>query len=483
MMSVACTYKHIIFPLLLSDFDPWKWKYFAGNRYLADNNVVSLVSSGSIGAVSNHENDEHVAMIAITPMGISIVEVQKWTLHDKAHAYLVYQPRHEKKGLIYDLNIYFYGDPSDSNIRVGDNDGLWTSMHAMGEAFACAIDKDVQSCKRAWQAFEGLETLSNVTGSYPQFVARSYCYGPDDIDGCGDADGSDRWHQSSTMSGYLWKDDTSSDEIDGHLAVYPLIYDLVAQTDGERQRVYSMIDGLTGSIVENDLYLIDPTTGNHTTWGFWNPKELNEDPVRVSERPTNSLGILAYLASAYSITRKDEYRSQYMDLVNNHQYVRNCMQTKIDNPDDDNHSDNELLSLSYHTLFYSWYRLPEGDFKEELRVMIEPMIPGAVRMWGLIGAEFNPLWTSIFLGLMELKGDRVTPEQIFRSVHALRRQALDLIDWPVDHTLRADVVLTPNHVRDNDDKPVIKEILPPDARPTAHFNTDIFVVRIGDPFI
>ena len=67
---------------------------------------------------------------------------------------------------------------------------------------------------------------------------------------------------------------------------------------------------------------------------------------------------------------------------------------------------------------------------------------------------------------------------IERSVYTLRRFPLDLINWPVDHTIRADITITPFHVRDND-QTTIKEVLPPDQRPSTHFNADLFAATTG----
>lgn len=41
----------------------------------------------------------------------------------------------------------------------------------------------------AWRGFEGLETIVNVTGAYPRYPARSYCFLEDGDHGCGNADG------------------------------------------------------------------------------------------------------------------------------------------------------------------------------------------------------------------------------------------------------------------------------------------------------
>ena len=39
-------------------------------------------------------------------------------------------------------------------------------------------------------------------------------------------------------------------------------------------------------------------TVKRTTWGFWNPEELNHNPDHYSERSLNSLQIITYLAAA-----------------------------------------------------------------------------------------------------------------------------------------------------------------------------------------
>ena len=108
------------------------------------------------------------------------------------------------------------------------------------------------------------------------------------------------------------------------MAALPVIYDLIAKTEDEKSRVYNLIEGITGGILENDLYLTDPSTKKPTKWGFWNPKIVNEDPDHYSERGTNSIGILAYCASAYSITKDVKYKNTFWNLVTNHGYLLNA---------------------------------------------------------------------------------------------------------------------------------------------------------------
>jgi hypothetical protein len=352
-------------------------------------------------------------------------------------------------------------------------------MHVLGEAYNFALTKSPDARDTALRALDGLEMLFNVTGAYPFYPARSFCYIGEQ--GCPSIDEPlpGNWHESSTIQGCLWDGDTSSDEIDGHLVALPVIYDLVAQTEEEKGRVLTLIDGLTSGIVKNNLYLIDPTTSQPTTWGFWNPDAVNNDPAHYSERGANSLGILAFLASAYSLTRNTDYKSKFQELAWKHGYVRNALNVKIDNPDDDNHSDNELITLTFHTLFYAWHRISDVDepnFKKEMWDLVAPLRPAAERTWDIIGSEFSPLWTAVFGGLIDLP---ISQNYIDWSVWTLRNWAADLVDWPIDQSQRLDVDKTPFTVRDQADAPIIRQIRPPSERQMTHWNNDPFIIKIG----
>jgi hypothetical protein len=145
--------------------------------------------------------------------------------------------------------------------------------------------------------------------------------------------------------------------------------------------------------------LIDPTTGKPTTWGFWGPAELNDNPVRVSERGGNSVGILAWLTGAYSITGNETYATLFWSLVNDHDYIVNTLNAKIDSVTDENHSDTELLYLTYHAMYYAYQRLPANHPRAPaVFKMVSLMTPSFQRSWRLTKGELSPLWTAITLG-------------------------------------------------------------------------------------
>src|SRR5690606_13444134 len=56
---------------------------------------------------------------------------------------------------------------------------------------------------------------------------------------------------------YWFKTDTSSDELDGHYFFYPRYYDLVAETEEEREAVREVVRSITDHLMRNDFKLID----------------------------------------------------------------------------------------------------------------------------------------------------------------------------------------------------------------------------------
>lgn len=51
----------------------------------------------------------------------------------------------------------------------------------------------------------------------------------------------------------------------GHMFVYPLVHDLLAETPNEKQRALRLVNDTMNYIVDNGLYLID-VTGQPTRW-------------------------------------------------------------------------------------------------------------------------------------------------------------------------------------------------------------------------
>jgi hypothetical protein len=456
--------------------DPWTWKYFYGPRYLVDNSVQAIVPSA-----------DGKGVFVMTATGASYMRLDSITLDAKAKVMETFQyPRHDRHGIINPTSLKVYGDLSTYVLSCGDNDGLWTSMAIIGLAYRHMSEKDGNEAARAsaWRGFEGLERLSTITGAYPRFTARSFCKVSDGNNGCpAEIDPEcidDCWYYAPNNEGWYYKGDTSSDELSGHFAAYSILYDHIAQTEEQKGRVLGLMEGLLEGIIENDLYFISPETGKRTLWGFWNPKELNGMPEHYSERGTNSLEILAWCASAYSITGKDIYYNQFWDLVKNHNYVANTLNVKIDSALDENHSDSELIYLAYQALFYANHRLADDHpRKAALQEMTQLMVPSLQRTWRLSKGELSALWLGIYAGTAQ-QTQYVSKTDLRDATYSLKDWQLDNINWDIEGSQRIDLdISSVYHVRMNQHRPIMRHIRPPQERASTEANNDPFDVNSG----
>ena len=117
-----------------------------------------------------------------------------------------------------------------------DNDGLWTSWLVAAEALRYKVTKSDEARANAWRFYRGLKFLVDVTG-ITGLPARSVVKvntsskEEDDYGESGLGEDSNppaanasvvvpntssydpQWHNSSTKPGWIWKGDTSSDEV------------------------------------------------------------------------------------------------------------------------------------------------------------------------------------------------------------------------------------------------------------------------------
>lgn len=459
--------------------DPWKWAYYFNARYLPSNAVLALVAD-------KRANSKH-SVLAMTDVGLTYLRAEYMTLDEKAAAMQTFQkPRHDRHGLMSPVDLAEFGDLESYVQTTNDNDGLWTSMSTMAHAYRYAVSKkdggkgDPEAKQLAWEGFAALEKLSKITGAYPAFTARSLCQL--DVDpACPEVDPTcvdDCWYNSPT-EGWIYKGDTSSDELCGHFAIYGLMHDTVAETQEEKERVLKLHEGLLMGIVDNDLYFIQPATNKRTLWGFWNPKELNYEPEHYSERGTNSLEILAWLTQAYSITGNKKYKETYESLVKNHKYVENTYNVKIDSNVDENHSDTELIMLAYHSLFYAYQRLEDGHpRKEEVWQMVAPVLPSLHKTWILLSGELSPLWLGIYAGTAQ-QTNGVDDKTKAGAVATLQRWALDLISWAIQGSQRIDLDVNGHFTARYSDNPIMRHIRPPSERIASEWNSDPFMTSPG----
>ena len=98
--------------------------------------------------------------------------------------------------------------------------------------------------------------------------------------------------------------DTSSDEVTGHVFALSAVSQLSPNVT-EQNLAKKLLSNIVLNIVKNDFNLID-VTGQPTTWGRWGPEMVNGYRGFSDERGLQSLQIIAYIASAYSVCGLNE---------------------------------------------------------------------------------------------------------------------------------------------------------------------------------
>jgi len=408
-------------------YDGRSWSLRHSRRWLLSDDIrdIAFDSSGT-------------AWIA-TSKGVSAIERRSMTMAEKADYFLdICLARHVRKpGLVEKCALRVPGDTSTWAPRDDDNDGQYTAMYLAMESFRYGVTKSPQAEANAKKAFEALWFLQTVTET-PGFVARtvipsSWTKMADPNRKISDRQWAEmvvrnprekrvetRWRPSRDGK-WLWKGDTSSDEITGHMFGYLFYYDLVA--DGaERRHVARHILNIVDYIIEGG-YVLRGMDGTHTKWAVWAPEKLNHDPDWAPERGVNSVEILSFLKLAYHVSGDDRYQKEYLHLLYEHDYAANVRRAKTANPTWRTHIDDELLALAFPCLM-----MHENDPK--LRRLYRESID---HWYAAVKADCSPFFEYIY-GACTGR----TP-QVEITVKYLRDTSLDLVRWTVDNSHREDI--------------------------------------------
>ncbi len=486
-------------------FDGETWNYRQGKRWLPGDEVrdVAVDSKGNAWFATN----EGVGMIGFIPM----------TLAKKADHYeeLIDQyNRRTEFGYVLEARTKVPGHFIGVSNHDSDNDGLWTAMYGAGECFDYGATKDPESKRRAKQAFEALRFLSiaPIEGEVDQqagFVARTVIPVPNEGP---DTDINPNRHPSYTLEGqqrnrerndYLWKvyeprwplnkdetywykSDTSSDELDGHYFFYPLYYDLVAETEEEKERVREIVRNMTDHLVRNNYRLMDHD-GTPTRWSDYSPENLNQNHDWYNERGLKSLSILSYLTVAHHMTGDEMYEREIKRLMKDHAFHTNAMVTKIQRGvGSGNQSDDEMAIMCYYNLLkytdnpqlkkemtYSFYKYWILEFPE-----MNPFFNFCYASQG-IGVEYANPW-----GVHDISPWEGWLED---SIDTLKRFPLDRFDWRHTNDHRIDLVPLSRQAAQEPYEAgnrlqVVRtngKVLPADERHFNHWNTNPFAPNYG----
>jgi hypothetical protein len=168
-----------------------------------------------------------------TQGGVSAVKKKKMTLASKQdYFYDVLMRRHIRDPWIAGhCRLPIAGDTTQWEPEDDDNDGEYTSNYLAMESFRYAVTKSEDAKEKAGKAFRFLTQLQEVTetdGFFARTIVPSGWTSIHDVNArdrqLAEALGNEprfkpvttRWHKSSDGK-WMWKGDTSSDELCGHM--------------------------------------------------------------------------------------------------------------------------------------------------------------------------------------------------------------------------------------------------------------------------
>lgn len=411
-----------------------QWFYRAGKRYLINDNINDIVIS-----------EKGMPVYFKTDEGISKLDVVERTLAQKAE---IIEGRidkwHRRLGLVAACTLNDAENPTSHSIRDNDNDGLWTSYHVVAMSLAYATTKDKKYLQSAKKSMDAMIMLQNASG-IPGLVARSV------VPVSRRNEMSEKWRE--TLDGkFLWKSDTSSDEIDGHFFAFYAYWEHIAKNDPkEAKRIKKQISTLMNYIVDNNYQLID-WDGKRTRWGFWNPEQLNDNPEYYSESGLNSTQILSFLKVSYYITGNKKFKKYYDNLITKHGYLANVLLEKKVFPDLNNHSDNQLG-------FVALYPLLQLEYDSIARNALQRTVRRHYRVLSRDGSAF------FYFAAATIDPDYV---DIKSAVNNLREIPTDRRQWKMTNSNRKDIIWSPHKSRFG--KKQLIHVLPADERNFDRWN-------------
>jgi hypothetical protein len=419
---------------------PDRRQYFAGRRYLPDDEVLNIVPDSAAGVWVR------------TKTGVSHIELRPMTLEQKAGSFeRRIRARHDRYGLVASSILREPGNLASNQLDPSDNDGLWTAIYAAAECFRYAVTHSPEALASARKSIEAILFLEQATGR-SGFPARSYIRK-------GDWRGQDGvWHWTPDGQ-YEWKADTSSDEIVGHYFVFSVAWDLLPDAE-LKQRIQATVTRITDHIIEHGYNLTD-INGRPTTWGQWSREYFESDRGR-ADSPLNALELLSFLKTAAHITGESKYAAEYRKAAFDMKYL--VQSTRLaELTDEINYSDEELAMLSFYPIFRYERDARYLDFYRR----------AAGQWWRNIRRERNPLWTFIYL-----LSRPAEPVDLADAAWMLYRIPMDLIEWTVNNSARRDISM--DAVHDRFQEPQSTTLLPPDERPVMKWNGNPFRVDGGN---
>lgn len=433
---------HAIGVTLLT-LNPHTFEHFVSARWIPSNTVTDV-------AFDPVNGDLWVA----TPAGVSRLYKEETTLEAKAEEMLANLDRWfwRLDGFV-SANANFPDAFSDDRLPLNDddNDGQWTQEAVGAFCYAYRVTGDERYYQAARKAITNMGLQIDIpaqdfidAGLGRGFITRSFVRDDEGSVFTSKA-GQSNWHHVNFTDGheYYWKDDTSSDEVDGHFYGFSIYYDLCAKDDAERAWVGGYLTDLVGYMVNHGYNLLD-LDGLPTEHAQYSPDVLaiavdGLEACTMNHEFTacidawgggaflNSLQILGGLLAAWHVSGEQRFYDAYESLITEYrydeiamfnEYVATWTSTAIAN-----YCDHELADLAFLTLI----RYEPNKARRDM------WIKSMLDAWQYEIGERNPLKSlAMAAALAEAPG-------LENGVRTLVEYPVDTRQYTVDNSHRLDV--------------------------------------------
>ena len=455
--------------------DGEKFYYRFSRRWLADDfiNDIYVEDNGTVWFATKN--------------GISNISYMELTLEEKADLFTKQvEDRHMRMGFIAQNSLKERFNPESFQLDISDNDGLYTAWYGSAQAFRYAVTGDEEAKKLAKRSFDACKWLVDITHEegFPARVIVPIDW-RDPVNDQYDHEYNIKkqkedpfWKDiiprlpKSKDGKYLWKCDTSSDELAGHYFFYAIYYDLVADTEQEKTLVREVVGDITDHLVRHGFVLRDHD-GKPTRWGNFSPEFFNSI-WGWDQRGLNSMMMLSFLNIANHVTGDEKYLETARILRDEYDYHINAMLSKMYFPPED------VVPWDNNLCLMSFYGLLNYETDPELFMMYRESLDNA---WLHISKQKSAFWNVLYAaGAMKFNklvdsgiynSGKYFPEagsyaqhtakQFYKTnyeiedmIETLQRLPLDLIGYEMDNRHRLDIVFdnTPGQIVQDGWRPV-----------------------------
>jgi hypothetical protein len=392
-----------------------EYQYFGADHWLPADNVRDI----AVG--------ERVAYIA-TDGGLGMIRYEPYTLLKKS---LYFERELEDWGfkrLGFVHKLYWSGDKDGWLREISDNDGGHTCYYLSAMTFKYAATGNEQARQAALDAFQAMVWLGDIT-TKPGFIARAVWSvkgdrGERSTRGSGGLPA--KWYPTSDGL-WLWKGDTSSDEVNAHFFSVSLFHDLAAK-GAEKERARRHISDIASHIIDNGWVLRD-MDGKPTRWGRWDPDYLQR-PYGFESRGLNGMEAQTYMHTAYALTGDAKFQKGLGQLLK-WRYQTYTIRQRITFPPD------QMAPWDDELAFRCYLPLLSYAKDAELRSIY---LRSLERSWEILRMYQMPFYNFIYGALTG--NDCEAPE----AVNYLRQWSLDLVSYNYRNSQRNDLATPRGYV-------------------------------------